>query len=230
MLSAVATAEIAITPTPIAHFGAGAVGKLPAIVRGTGSEAAVVVTDAGLAATPVVAAVTDLLSAAGIMVSVFSGVHPNPTTGDLAAGADAVAEIQATAGSAALVAVGGGSAIDAAKGLALAPGNPPRGRGPDYRRALARPARPARTGRRGRRCWWPRPWPGSGWRRPASASAMPSATRSADGSTSRTAWRSPWCCHQCSASTSRAARSAWPTSPLPSAPATAGGPAGPQPP
>ena len=142
MLSAVATAEIAITPTPVAHFGAGAVGKLPAIVRGTGSEAAVVVTDAGLAATPVVAAVTDLLSVAGIMVSVFSGVHPNPTTGDLAAGADAVAEIQATAGSAALVAVGGGSPIDAAKGIALAAVNPQRDRGLDYRSAFARRALP----------------------------------------------------------------------------------------
>jgi len=142
MLSAVATAEIAITPTPVAHFGAGAVGKLPAIVRGTGSEAAVVVTDAGLAATPVVAAVTDLLSVAGIMVSVFSGVHPNPTTGDLAAGADAVAEIQATAGSAALVAVGGGSPIDAAKGIALAADNPQRARSLDYRSAFARRALP----------------------------------------------------------------------------------------
>jgi hypothetical protein len=30
MLSAVADAEIAITPTPTAHFGAGAIAKLPA--------------------------------------------------------------------------------------------------------------------------------------------------------------------------------------------------------
>jgi len=142
MLSAVATAEIAITPTPIAHFGAGAIGKLPAIVRGTGSEAAVVVTDAGLTTTPVVATVTDVLSAAGITVSVFSGIHPNPTTGDLAAGADVVAEIQVAAGSAALVAVGGGSPIDAAKGIALAAVNPQRGRSLDYRSAFARRALP----------------------------------------------------------------------------------------
>ena len=49
----------------------------------------VVITDAGLAATPVLAAVTDVLSAAGIRAAVFSGVHPNPTTGDIAAGAGA---------------------------------------------------------------------------------------------------------------------------------------------
>jgi alcohol dehydrogenase len=142
MLSAVATVEIAIVPTPTAHFGAGAVGKLPAVVRGTGSRAAVVVTDAGLAGTPVVAAVTDVLSAAGITAAVFSGVHPNPTTADLAAGADAVAEVQAAAGSTALVAVGGGSPIDAAKGIALAAVNPQRGRRLDYRSAFARPALP----------------------------------------------------------------------------------------
>jgi alcohol dehydrogenase len=142
MHAAVATAEIAITQTPTAHFGAGAVSKLPAIVRDTGSQAVVVVTDAGLAATLVVAAVADVLSAAGTTVSVFSGVHPNPTTGDLAAGADIVAEVQAAAGSAALVAVGGGSPIDAAKGIALAAVNPQRDRGLDYRGAFARRALP----------------------------------------------------------------------------------------
>jgi len=142
MRSAIAAAKIAITPTPAAHFGAGAVGRLPGIVRGTGSQAAVVITDAGLAATPVVAAVTGVLSAAGIPVSLFSGVHPNPTTGDLAAGADAVAGLRAAAGSAVLVAVGGGSPIDAAKGIAIAAVNPQRGRSLDYRGSFGSPALP----------------------------------------------------------------------------------------
>ena len=83
--------ELVLSPTPSAHFGAGVVGKLPGIVRGTGADAAVVVTDAALAATPVVASVTGVLEAAGMPVTVFRGVHPNPTTDDLAAGADAVA-------------------------------------------------------------------------------------------------------------------------------------------
>jgi alcohol dehydrogenase class IV len=80
--SAIAGTEIAIIPTPSAYFGIGAVGKLPAILSGAGSDAAVVVTDAALAATPVVASVTGVLEAAGIPAAVFSGVHPNPTTGD----------------------------------------------------------------------------------------------------------------------------------------------------
>jgi alcohol dehydrogenase len=153
-IPAIAGSEIVIAPTPHAYFGAGTVGKLPGIVRGTGSDAAAVVTDAALAATPVIASVTGVLEAAGIPVTVFTGVHPNPTTGDLAAGADAVAAAQAggpaQAGGAAqsggsrvaLVAVGGGSPIDAAKGIALAAVNPQRGRDLDYRSEFACPALP----------------------------------------------------------------------------------------
>ena len=142
MPSAVAAAKLAILPTPAAYFGAGAVGRLPAILSGTGRTAAVVVTDSGLAAGPAVASVTGLLAAAGVETALFSGVHPNPTTADVAAGADAVARMQAAAGSAALVAVGGGSPIDAAKGIALAAVNPQRGRDLDYRNEFARPALP----------------------------------------------------------------------------------------
>ena len=140
--SAVAGTEIAITPTPAAYLGSGAVAKLPGILGGTGSDAAVVVTDAGLAATPIVARVTGVLDAAGIPVTLFSGVQPNPTTGDLAAGADAVAATGPARARVALVAVGGGSPIDAAKGIALAAVNPQRGRDLDYRGQFERRALP----------------------------------------------------------------------------------------
>jgi alcohol dehydrogenase len=137
--------ELIISPTPRAHFGAGAIAGLPGIVRGAGGDAVVVITDAALAATPVVAAVTGVLRADGMPVTVFDGVHPNPATGDLAAGADAVAAAAAAGGGAAritLVAVGGGSPIDAAKGIALAAVNPQRGRDLDYRGRFASPALP----------------------------------------------------------------------------------------
>jgi alcohol dehydrogenase len=133
--------ELVISPTPRAHFGVGAVGRLPGIVRGAGGGAVVVVTDAALAVTPVVASVTGVLEAAGMPVTVFGEVHPNPTTDDLAAGADAVARA-AGSGRIALVAVGGGSPIDAAKGIALAAVNPQRGRDLDYRGEFASPALP----------------------------------------------------------------------------------------
>ena len=185
-----------IAPKPAAHFGVGAIERLPAIVRATGAEAAVVVTDEALASTPVVATVMAVLADAGLPARVFSGVHPNPTTDDLAAGAAAVAE--AVAGAAAvveaaavaatlrpsaplvspsapadptassvhsavpfppassapsappaplatriaLVAVGGGAPIDAAKGIAIAAVNPERGQDLDYRRRFTVPGPP----------------------------------------------------------------------------------------
>jgi alcohol dehydrogenase len=157
-----------IEPKPAAHFGVGAIGKLPGIVRGTGADHVVVVTDAALAVSSVITQVLDILLDAGLPCHVFSGVHPNPTTDDVAAGAQAVADAatQAVAAEAAaavaatlkasapiaraspaasriaLVAMGGGSPIDAAKGIALAAVNPERGRDLDYKRDFAAPALP----------------------------------------------------------------------------------------
>jgi alcohol dehydrogenase len=158
-----------IAPKPTAHFGAGSIERLPAIIDAIGAEAVVVVTDQALAAAPVVAMVTALLAGAAIPARVFSGVHQNPSTDDVAAGAAAVAEaaagaaavLQAAAVTAtlrasaplvapsaprgapiALVAVGGGSAIDAAKGIAIAAVNPERGRDLDCRHRVNVPALP----------------------------------------------------------------------------------------
>ena len=133
-------AELSIGTTPAAHFGAGAVARLPAVVTAAGGSTVLLVTDAALAATPVTGAVTSVLAAAGLPVTVFSGVHPNPTTGDLAAGAALAAGLLAA--SPVVVAVGGGSPIDAAKGIALAAVNPQRGRELDYRSDFAAPALP----------------------------------------------------------------------------------------
>ncbi len=124
--------ELAIGDSPLAHFGAGAVGKLPGIVQRAGGQA-LVITDAALAGTPVISVLAETLSAAGTPATVFSGVHPNPTTSDLAAGAAAAAGLAAPV----LVAVGGGSPMDAAKGIALAAVNPQRGRELDYRSEFA---------------------------------------------------------------------------------------------
>ena len=73
------------------------------MVRATGADQVVVVTDAALAATPVIATVMTVLADAGLPARLFSGVHPSPTTDDLAAGAEAVAEstAEAAAGAAA---------------------------------------------------------------------------------------------------------------------------------
>lgn len=138
----IAGTRMVLSPLPAAHFGAGAIDAAAGIVHGTGCRAAVIVTDRGLASTAIVASVASVLAASGIAVTVFSDVHANPTTGDVAAGADQVAALAADGGRPAVVAVGGGSAIDAAKGIALAAVNPERGRDLDYRRTFAEPALP----------------------------------------------------------------------------------------
>jgi alcohol dehydrogenase len=148
--SALDGTELDLAGWPVAWFGAGVVRRLPEAVAGTGAPLAVVVTDAGLAATGLPDRISGLLSAAGLPATVFDGVHANPTTGDLAAGADAVRAAAGLAGSggaesfgpperpvACLVAVGGGSPIDAAKGIAVAAVNPQRGRDLDYRGEFA---------------------------------------------------------------------------------------------
>src|SRR5262245_4686144 len=126
---------------PAARFGTGTLARLGQAVSATGGAEAVIVTDAGMLATPVIDAVGAELDAAGIPFTVFSGVHANPTTDDLAAGADMVGGLTSPT-QAVLVAVGGGSSIDAAKGIALAAVNPQRGRALDYSNHFAAPGVP----------------------------------------------------------------------------------------
>jgi alcohol dehydrogenase len=134
--------RIVYTPLPAAHFGAGTLGVLPAVVRGTGGQAVGLVTDAVLARTPVVAAAVAALAADDLTAVLFTGVQPNPTTEDIAAGAAAVAALAAGGTTVTVAAVGGGSVIDAAKGIALAAVNPQRGRALDYRGTFAHAALP----------------------------------------------------------------------------------------
>jgi alcohol dehydrogenase len=130
--------NLAIGAIPAAHFGTGSLAKLGPVVSAT--AAAVIVTDAACSR-PRIDAVQSELDTAGIQFIAFSGVHTNPTTDDLAAGADVVAGL-ALASRAVLVAVGGGSSIDAAKGIALAAVNPERGRALDYCNQFAAPGVP----------------------------------------------------------------------------------------
>ncbi len=78
MTPEVAGRQLTIAPTPTAHFGMGAIGKLGSLVEAAGGRAATIVTDAGMLATSVIDAVQGELDAAGIPFIVFSGVHANP--------------------------------------------------------------------------------------------------------------------------------------------------------
>lgn len=105
------------------HFAAGAVARVGDEVRGAGAWQALVVTDPGVTAAGITSRVVDLLRSASVTARVFDGVAPNPTTTTVAAGAAALARLGGPAGSA-VVALGGGSAMDVAKAVALAAANP----------------------------------------------------------------------------------------------------------
>jgi alcohol dehydrogenase len=111
---------ITIGPFPIATFAVGAAEALPHAVRATGAGNAAVVTDRGLRLTPLPGDIANRLRLAGLRAEVFDGVHPNPTTDDLDRGGRLVRGLgEATA----IVSLGGGSALDAAKGIALSATN-----------------------------------------------------------------------------------------------------------
>ncbi len=139
MYPELARASLAIAPTPTAHFETGGVRKLGTLLKR--DSAAVIITDAGLATTPVLTAVHATIDEADVAATVFSGVRANPSTDDLAVGAAVVTDF-AAGRPVTLVAVGGGSSIDAAKGIALAAVNSQRGRDLDYRNDFPVPGLP----------------------------------------------------------------------------------------
>lgn len=106
-------------PCPVIH-GGGARRQLPALVRQLGGSRVLLVTDPGVVELGVAAEITGRLEDAGLTVSVFSEVQPDPTDENVEAG---VAALNA-AGADILVAVGGGSPIDTAKVIAIRPANP----------------------------------------------------------------------------------------------------------
>ena len=130
--------ELDLDPKPYAYFGRGRVSHVGPATRATGATSALIVTDAFLATSPVVAAVRESLENSGILVSVFDGVTPNPTTTSVDAGSDLARDL----GVEAIVAVGGGSSMDAAKGISIGAVNPQRGIQLDYTSVFENPSIP----------------------------------------------------------------------------------------
>lgn len=96
------------------HFGYGTRNQLPEIVAEHGRRALVVV-DPFLLTTPIFTEIVDSLTSAGLAVRTHSDITPELPVGTLDAGAVAVREHNAEV----IVAIGGGSAIDGAKLIAL---------------------------------------------------------------------------------------------------------------
>ncbi|MCC7150712.1 MAG: iron-containing alcohol dehydrogenase [Rubrivivax sp.] len=104
-------------PTSI-KVGAGRIRELPAHCRALGMSRPLLVTDPGLAGLPIVTSTLALCRAEGLECGLFAEVKGNPTGGNVTAG---VAAFHAGRHDG-VIAFGGGSALDAAKAIALMAG------------------------------------------------------------------------------------------------------------
>ncbi|MEY2619042.1 MAG: hypothetical protein RL522_2044 [Pseudomonadota bacterium] len=100
------------------HLDHGAIGLLPAECRRIGITRPLIVTDAGVRAAGVLAKAEAALG--GLPYAVFDGTPSNPTE----AGVRAAVAVLEKEGCDGLIAVGGGSSIDLAKGVAIAARHP----------------------------------------------------------------------------------------------------------
>ena len=100
-------------------FGAGARRLAGRYAKNFGAGKVLLVTDQGVIAAGWADEVATALEQAGVPFSLFSGVSPNPRAEEMMAGAEHYREY----GCDVLVAVGGGSAIDCAKGIGIVSSN-----------------------------------------------------------------------------------------------------------
>ncbi len=112
-------------PTQI-EFGPGAIRKIPDKLKALGGSRLMIVTDKGVSGAGILDKITAPLNGAGIPFEVFDRVLPDPSTEVIE---EIFSMIRADC-SDVILAVGGGSPIDAAKGASLLAGNP--GRLQDY--------------------------------------------------------------------------------------------------
>lgn len=104
----------------VSYFGPGAREVLPEVVERLGKKMALVVTDKGLIQFGVAGKVTEVLDKAGIPYEIYSDVKPNPTVTNVQQGVDAYKKAAADF----IIAIGGGSSMDTAKGIGIIINNP----------------------------------------------------------------------------------------------------------
>ena len=102
------------------YHGQGAAAAIIDEIKSRGFNKALIVTDADLIKFGVVKKITDLLEAEGFAYAVFDGVKANPSVGVVKAGVEAFK----AAGADYMIAVGGGSPQDTAKGIGIIINNP----------------------------------------------------------------------------------------------------------
>ena len=106
------------------EFGIGAINRLAGCLEELGARSVFLVTDPGVRAAGIADRVAGLLEAAGLAVIVHDAIASNPTTATLDAASAPVRALRNGQGGCVVVALGGGSVLDSAKGIALLATNP----------------------------------------------------------------------------------------------------------
>lgn len=102
------------------YHGAGAIQEIVAEAKGRGFSKALVCSDPDLIKFGVTAKVTDVLDKAGLAYEIYSNIKANPTIENVQLGVEAFKK----AGADYLIAIGGGSSMDTAKGIGIVIANP----------------------------------------------------------------------------------------------------------
>ncbi len=102
------------------YHGAGAIREIPAEAKARGFHKALICSGPNLLKFGVTKKVTDLLDEAGLPYEIFSDVKENPTIENVQSGVEAFKK----AGADYIIAIGGGSPIDTAKGIGIVIANP----------------------------------------------------------------------------------------------------------
>ncbi len=110
---AAALAAFDFDPRTRVVFGAGSLGRVAELSRELGGSRVLLVTDKGLKAAGHEARTLKLLSDAGLSVTIFDDVQPNPTTDDV----DRGLAVARAAHVDVIIGLGGGSSMDTAKGI-----------------------------------------------------------------------------------------------------------------
>ena len=101
-------------PTAV-RFGPGRIAELPEVCVALGMSKPLLVTDPGIAALPILETALNANRLSGLQTGVFSGVDANPVGANVDAGVTAYRAGEHDG----VIAMGGGSALDAAKAIAL---------------------------------------------------------------------------------------------------------------
>lgn len=104
----------------VSYFGPGARKQLPEVLQRMGLHKALVASDKGLIKVGTTKMVTDVLDEVGFPYEIYSEIKPNPTVTNVQQG---VAAFKA-AGADCIIAIGGGSSMDTAKGIGIVSNNP----------------------------------------------------------------------------------------------------------